>query len=260
MRNEIKVGIFALAGLVLFCLSVVLLGGDKLFLTRTYTLKLRMNQVQGLGRGSVVTLTGVGVGNIEDIKFVDKSRDVEVILNIESAVQSRITEGSKATIKTQGALGDKFVFIEPGPTDAAPIPSGGAIELDRTPDLFDVIATKGGDIGQIVEVIKEVRLLFENLNRDGRSAKMMSNLVEGTAELKPTLADMRETLRLIRGDAVAPLASILRKINDGQGTLGALINDPSLHNRISSFLGEAPRNRFLKPLLRESIQTNEKNK
>ena len=49
-------------------------------------------------------------------------------------------------------------------------------------------------------------------------------------------------------------------LDNGQGTLGALINDPSLHNRISAFMGEAPRNRFLKPLIRESIQTNEKNK
>ena len=260
MRNEIKVGIFALVGLVLFCLSIILLGGDKWLLTRTYPLKIRLTQVQGLGRGSVVTLAGVSVGNIDDIRFIESSNDVEVTVTIESAVQKRVTEGSKASIKTQGALGDKFVFIEPGPPENKPIPAGGVIELDHTPDLFDVIATKGGEFGQIVEVIKEARLLLQSLNGEGRTTKIMGNLADGSRELKPMLADMRETLKIIRTDAVAPLSSILRKIDNGQGTLGALINDPSLHNRISAFMGEAPRNRFLKPLIRESIQTNEKNK
>ena len=257
MRTDIKVGLFSLVGLTLFCLSIILLGGDKWFLTRTYLLKLRMPQVQGLGRGSVVTLTGVQVGNIDDIKFVEGANDVEVTLSLEMAVQKRITEGSRATIKTQGALGDKFVFIEPGPPTAPPIAAGGRIDLDRTPDLFDVIAQKGAEFGEIVEVIKEVRKLFENINRDGRSARMMENLAVTSGELNKLSGETREALKFMRQETLQPLASILKKIDNGQGTLGALINDPSLHNRLSAFMGEAPRNRFLKPLLRESIQTNE---
>lgn len=260
LRTDIKVGLFSLVGLVLFCLSIILLGGDKWFLTRTYQLKLHMNQVQGLGRGSVVTLTGVPIGNIDDIKFSEGSNDVEVTLSVELAMQKRITEGSRATIKTQGALGDKFIFIEPGPPANKPIPTGGSLELDRTPDLFDVIAQRGAEFGEIVEVIKEVRKLFENINHDGRSARMMENLAATSGELNKLSGETREALKFMRQETLQPMANILRKIDNGQGTLGALINDPSLHNRLSAFMGEAPRNRFLKPLLRDSIQTNESQK
>ena len=42
-------------------------------------------------------------------------------------------------------------------------------------------------------------------------------------------------MTIIRTDAVAPLSSILRKIDNGQGTLGALMNRPA---RLSLTLGE----------------------
>jgi phospholipid/cholesterol/gamma-HCH transport system substrate-binding protein len=260
LRNEIKVGVFALIGVILFCLSVVLLGGDKFFFSRSYKLKVRLPQVQGLGRGSVVSLAGVQVGNVQDIEFIEGSSDVGVIMSIEQSVQKRITEGSLASVKTQGALGDKYIFIEPGPLGGTALKEGAYIETDKTPDLLDLISSKGSEFGEVINVIKEVRTLFANLNHDGRSGKLMGNLVEGSENFNKLMIESRETLRAFRTDTMAPMSSVMKKIDAGSGTLGALINDPGLHNRISNMLGVAPRNRFLKPLLRESIETNEKKK
>jgi phospholipid/cholesterol/gamma-HCH transport system substrate-binding protein len=223
-------------------------------------LKIRLPQATGLGVGSVVSLSGVPVGNVQDIDFVEKSSDVEVTISLEQAVQNRVTEGSKASIKTQGALGDKYIFIQPGPIDAQPLREGAILDTDRSPDFLDLIASKGAEMGEVVNVIKEVRILFENMNRDGRSGRLMSNLVDASGELSSFLKEGRETFRMMRTDAIVPMASVMKKIDRGDGTIGALINDPSLHNRISSFFGEQPRNKFLKPLIRESIETNEKKK
>jgi phospholipid/cholesterol/gamma-HCH transport system substrate-binding protein len=260
LSREIKVGIFTVVGIVLFCLSVILLGGDKFFFQKSYRLKIRLPQATGLGVGSVVSLSGVPVGNVQNIDFVEKSSDVEVTISLEQAVQNRVTEGSKASIKTQGALGDKYIFIQPGPIDAQPLREGAILDTDRSPDFLDLIASKGAEMGEVVNVIKEVRILFENMNRDGRSGRLMSNLVDASGELSSFLKEGRETFRMMRTDAIVPMASVMKKIDRGDGTIGALINDPSLHNRISSFFGEQPRNKFLKPLIRESIETNEKKK
>lgn len=257
IRNELKVGLFAIAGLVLFCLSIIMLGGSKSLFSSRYELKIRLPQVQGLGKGSVVTLTGVQVGNVSAINFIAGSSDVEVTVEIDSKVQDRITEGSKASIKTQGALGDKYVFIEPGPTGATPLKEGAIIETDKTPDLIDMIASKGAELGEIIAVIKEVRQMFENINRDGKSAKLMANLVEGSDNFNKFMAEARATFKDFRSDAIGPMSSVMRKLDSGQGTLGALISDPTVYNKISGFLGESPRNKFLKPLIRESIETSE---
>lgn len=260
LNHQIKVGIFTLAGIILFCLSVILLGGDKMFFTAKYKLRVHLPQVQGLARGSVVTVSGLQIGNVDEVRFLDGSNDVEVVMSVEKSVRTRITEGSMAVVKTQGALGDKYVYISPGPLGGKPLEDGALIETDKTPDFLDLIASKGAEMGEIVEVIKEVRLLFHNINNENRSARLMNNLVEVTGEMKSTMAEARDTFRLMRTETIQPLSSVLKKVDNGQGTLGALVNDPSLHSRIQSFFGDAPRNKFLKPLIRESIQTHEEKK
>ena len=257
MSHQIKVGIFAAIGLVLFCLSVILLGGDKFFFSRTYTLKIHTNQVQGLGKGSVVSLSGVPVGNIEEINFIPNSPEVEVLLTLQKAVENRVTEGSMASVKTQGALGDKYIYIEPGPPTAKAIAENAVVPMDKTPDFLDLIASKGSEMGEIVDVIKEIHILFKNINAENRSARLMNNLVTSSEELNKFLTEGRETFHDMRTNTLAPMSSVMKKLDNGQGTLGALINDPSLHNRLSNLLGEERRNKFLKPLIRDSIQTNE---
>lgn len=252
LSKELKVGIFTAVGIILFCLSIVLLGGDKFFFSSREKLKVHLPQVQGLGTGSVVSLSGVNIGNVDGLTFVDKSHDVEVTLSVNQSALKRITEGSKATVKTQGALGDKYIYIEPGPVEAAPLKPGAMIETDRSPDFLDLIAQKGAEMGEVVDVIKEMHILLANMNKDGRSARMFSNMADASAEMTKFFAESRETMR--------SMSSVMKKIDNGQGTMGALVNDSSLHNRINAFFGEQPRNKFLKPLIRDSIETNEKKK
>lgn len=256
-KHELKVGLFTVAGVFLFCLSIILLGGDKMLFSRMYKLKVLLPQVQGLAKGSVVTLSGLQVGNVDDVRFIAGSNDVEVEMNIELKIKPRITEGSIAAVKTQGALGDKYIYITPGPTGGKPLEEGSTLETDKAPDIIDLISSKGSQMGEIVDVIKELHVLLRNLNSEDRSARLMSNLVDVSGEMKAVMAEARDTFRIMKSDTIQPLASVIKKIDRGDGTLGALINDPSLHNRLQSFLGDAPRNKFLKPLIRDSIQTHE---
>jgi phospholipid/cholesterol/gamma-HCH transport system substrate-binding protein len=256
LNHEIKVGIFAALGIVLFCVSIILLGGDR-FLTSRFQLRVRLPQVQGLGKGSVISLKGVPVGNVEKIAFIKDTSEVEITFGVDPDVHDRITEGSLASVKTQGALGDKYLYIEPGPMTAKPLEKNSLVETDKTPDFLDIIASKGAEMGEIVEVIKEVHKLFANINGEGRSARLMNNLLETTKEVSATMAETRETMKMFRNETLVPMASVMKKLDRGQGTLGALINDSSLHTRITEMLGSSPRNKFLKPLIRESIQTNE---
>jgi phospholipid/cholesterol/gamma-HCH transport system substrate-binding protein len=248
--HEVRVGIFTVVGAILFCLSVILLGGDRFFLTKQYTLRVRVPQAVGLNKGSVVSLTGVPVGNVTKVSFIEGSHEVELTVSIEQGVQKRITQGSLATVKTQGALGDKYVYVAPGPMDAAPLQDGDILETDKTPDFLDIIAAKGAELGQVTDVVKEVHILLKNINNENKSARLMTNLVATTENLNKTIQQAQDTF--------APMSRIMTKIDKGQGTLGALINDPSLYNRLMSIVGQPARNKFLKPLIRDSIETNEK--
>lgn len=249
LTKEIKVGIFAALGLLAFLASIILLGGDKVFFKSTYTLRTMFEDVQGLSRGSVVSLEGVPVGNVHSMNFVAQSKKIEVLMDIDTQFRKRITAGSLASVKTQGALGDKFIFIQGGPLDAPALADNAFVDTNNEGDLLDMISKKGAEFAQILEVFKEVRELVHSMNADNRMGHLMQNLVADSSDLKEVLSESRKP--------IAKLDSILTKIDRGDGTLGALINDPTLHTRLTQMLGGNTRNKFLTPMIRESIKESE---
>jgi len=249
LTKEIKVGIFAALGLLAFLASIILLGGDKVFFKSTYNLRVMFEDVQGLSRGSVVSLEGVPVGNVHRMQFVPQSKKIEVLMDIDSQFKNRITAGSIASVKTQGALGDKYVFIQSGPVGGPPLADNAMVDTSTEGDLFDIISKKGAEFGQILEVFKEVKDLVHSMNAEGRMGHLMQNLVTDSTEFKDMISDTKKPL--------AHLDSILTKIDRGDGTLGALINDPTLHARLTQMLGGNTRNKFLTPMIRESIKESE---
>ena len=54
--------------------------------------------------------------------------------------------------------------------------------------------------------------------------------------------------------AIKNLNAILEKVNNGTGTLGALINDPGLYDNARALVGGANRNRILRNLVRETVE------
>lgn len=242
--TQIKAGIFTLIGLVILVGSVLVLGGGKFLFRSTYILKVHFDQVQGLSRGSTVSLTGYPVGNVSRIDFLPNSGLLEVSIKVDETFKNRITKGSKASVKTQGALGDKYIYITPGEIDAAPLNEGELLLTGETTDFIDQIASESEKLSGVGDVIEELNILLRNLNHNDNSRKIVSHLAESTKA-------MERFFNKAEGETLNRLNSILRKIDNGEGTLGELINDPTLHRKIMSFLGESKRNQFLSPLIDE---------
>lgn len=258
--KEIKVGIFIFLCLTLFLISVLLLGGDRYLLKSTLLLRLQMNQVQGIVEGSAVSLSGINIGSVKKIDFTPQG-NIEILLRLDQNFSPMITEGSQASVRTQGALGDKYIYIEPGPPQNRPLKEGDLLASDSNEDFLDMIKTKGPELGRITDVFKELQTFTQSLNEGQKTRQIISNLETISLLLKQVLTDTHTTLNDFRGEtsqnlkeASHSLASILKKIDQGQGTLGALINDSTINNKILSLLGDSPHNKYLKPLIRESIQ------
>ena len=56
------------------------------------------------------------------------------------------------------------------------------------------------------------------------------------------------------------VAQIVEKINNGSGTLGALVNDPSLYEDARSLVGGANRNRIIRNLVRKTTKDGDAGK
>lgn len=261
--HQMKVGLFIALGAIVLCVSIFLVGGNKLLKSHV-TLHAHFESVQGLSEGSVVSLSGIPVGNVQDFIFLPEENKLDVVMKIDSDYLKRITEGSAVEIRTQGALGDKFIYILPGPQNAPPVRAGAQIDAINEKDLLAVISEKGSEAGKIFDIIKEIDKFSKTLNDQGRTALILKNLAETSQDLKVVAKDSREMVSHMKSQdskkmsaAVDKLDRILTKIDRGDGTLGALINDPSLHESLKSIIGATDKKKSIKSLIRSSIEKAE---
>ena len=268
VSTQMKVGIFIAVGTMLILGSIFFLGADKALFTTYIRIHAHFEQVQGLSEGSVVSLSGVTVGNVEKIEFLSEKNALDVKMRINENFIHKIRQGSEVEIRTQGALGDKFVFIIPSDIKGEVVKEGDVLEVAKASDLFGIIGERGKEADKLFDIIDELHKITKSVNAENRLGKIMGNLETASTNLNKTSKEAQAFVAQINekdgggklSKSIDKLDSILTKIDKGQGTLGALINDPSVHNQLKSMLGgPASRKNNIKTLLRTSIEKEEQN-
>ena len=266
-NQQIKIGIFVAGGFILFAISIFLFGGQRAFFTRQITYRAEFDQVQGLSNGSIVSLSGLSIGNVSEINFLPEKNVLEVVFKIDSTYRHRITSGTNVDIRTQGALGDKYVFLSPGNPNGPELPENSVIPTNPEGDLLGRILSRSNNVDRIFDIIDEVHKLVRVINQSGRSNSVMNNLTLATDNLNKSLIEMQILIKALKNsysdnpnisNSFSHLENILKKIDSGEGSLGALINDPTVHEQIKSLLGQSNRSKFMKSLIRTSIEKSDK--
>lgn len=261
-KTQLRVGIFLSIGLILILGSIFMLGADRAFFKSYTTLHAHFSEVQGLAEGSVVSFSGITVGNVQKIEILPERNMIDLVLLVDNKYMPRVTEGSMVEIRTQGALGDKFIFIVPGDPKAKPLTEGAIIEVAKASDILGILSERGNEAEKVFDIINEMYRFTKALNADNRTEKIMMGLASATAKIdKAAGATQKLTESLGDGQKIKSsmerLESVLTKIDSGQGTLGKLINDPSVHDQVKSMLGGSPRKSYIKSLMRTSIEKAE---
>ena len=259
--HQVKVGLFTLSGIVIALFSLLTVGGEGLVSSKV-TFHAYFDHVQGLNEGSTVSLSGIRVGNVKKFVFMPEQNKLDVIIAVDKKYVNRITEGSNIEVRTQGALGDKFIFITPGPANAPSLKEGDTLPVLEAQDIFTMLGSKGGEATKIFDVITEIHKMTKSINDEDRLGKMMKNFAEASENLKETSKETKSLVGSLRTEktgekmssAVARMDRILAKIDSGEGTLGALINDSSLHESLKALVGTSERKKSIKSLLRSSIE------
>jgi phospholipid/cholesterol/gamma-HCH transport system substrate-binding protein len=103
-----------------------------------YHLLARFNSVSGLKAGAQVEISGVQVGQVDDINLDVKQMVAVVDLKIRKNIQ--LTDDTIASVKTAGLIGDKYIKISPGGSDDILKPGGTIEETESAIDLEELIS------------------------------------------------------------------------------------------------------------------------
>jgi phospholipid/cholesterol/gamma-HCH transport system substrate-binding protein len=87
--NNIKLGLFVLAGLLLLILGLYMIGRDSNLFGRNFELRARFENVQGLTPGNNIRYSGIQVGTVKKVKIISDTL-IEVTMLIDEKMKSFI--------------------------------------------------------------------------------------------------------------------------------------------------------------------------
>ena len=213
LTNEQRIGIFFVVGLVLLFIAIELTLGLGLF-THRYTLYATFRDVQGLDTGADVRLAGIKAGRVDGMRIENGAVVVKMAIDSRFEVKT----DSLARLDFRALSGDRFIALSLGTPTAKRAEPGDTLE-GETPASFGDLADK------LSTVAESVTDLTDNLNRNAE--RLLGNL-----------ADVVEENRGAIGATAQNLASITGKLDRGTGTLGLLLNDRALYDRVTDTMGD----------------------
>ena len=207
-----------------FVFILVTVFGQFRFDSRT-SYSAEFSNVSGLKGGNFVRIAGVEVGKVSSLKL-EKDGTVHVEFAIDKGL--RLTEGTKASVRYENLIGDRYLALEEGAGSPRRLPQNATIPLARTSPALDVDSLIGGfrplfralDPDQVNALSGQLLRVFQ-----GEGATISSVLGE-TSALTTTLANRDKLI----GDVITNLNVVLhtfgnrdKQFSDGLDKLSLLV-------------------------------------
>ncbi len=200
-----KVAIFTVVMLLVAAGLVVVFGQFRFSSTKPY--HANFATASRLKSGNDVRIAGVPVGSVTDVKL-NPDNTVDVAFNVDKRYQ--LYNSTRAMIRYQNLVGDRFLEIGSGPGDLRKLPPGGTIDQKHTEPALDLDALLGGlrpvlkglDGNKINEVSNAIIQLLQG------QGGALSDLLTNTGGFTQSLADRYQVISDVIGNLNTVLGTV----------------------------------------------------
>lgn len=327
----LRAGLFVIFMLVATAITIFVLGTERGYFKKVFTVYTSFSNVLGLQPGAPVRLSGVTVGKVADVNMPQDPAETRltVVLQIEEKFQNRIRTDSTASIRSLSYVtGDYYIEVSMGdsrhpmakegdfvqgtdPMDYSSAFESGINVVDslfknlkkiENAKLFETLTDSAKSLNNILAEIKDGKGMLHSLIYESEGKGLIDNMLIASENLKKVTQDIAEgdnllnsllydkeykavvkdlsmevsgiTNQIRTGDgllhailydkekakildnlsqATADLKAVTGAIAEGEGSVGAIINDPTLYDNLIQLLGGANRSFILRTLIRHSM-------
>lgn len=221
ISSEVWVGIVVLIGIMSLFYMSFRIGKFGTLHRQGYEIKVTLDNANGLDPRSPIQIAGVEVGKISAIKL--DGYKALILLRVKEGV--KIPIDSKAAVRTQGVLGDKYIEIVPG-IGQTYLAGGDRIKDVITPpdfgEIFSQVNVAAKNFGDTMSEFKGILGEQEKIN----IKKSISNIQVVSGDFKDLVTANKDSITRI----VTNMESISKDIEAGKGTIGKLAKDDTLYN------------------------------
>jgi len=232
---QARVGIMVVSAMLLTIILTVLFGKFPTMFAQGKTIYVRFPSAPGVTQGTPVRKSGILIGRVERVQFIEGSSDVLVTVRTNPGVELYNNENARVTASL---LGDAVVEFVPDPGVQSPQPlSSGAeltgvtvsnplemfssLEVDVRKSLSSV-STAGDEVGKLA---KNVNKLLEGKDADrfdqvlNKTEAAMESFQKAMANLNDLVGDEK-----LRADLKQGLASVPKIMEDTNKAITGMQN------------------------------------
>ena len=261
-KRSVTVGLFIFLGMAIFIAGILLLGGQQNTFEKKVRIRAIFDDVGGLHEGNNVWFSGVKIGTVRKMRFVGTSQ-VEVIMNIDQDAHRYIRRNSKATISSEGFIGNKIVVISGGTTQAPIIDTSDVLGIEKGISPDEIMATFQENNKNLVEITNNFKSISNGLNNgEGTIGRLLKDetLVNSLQSTATTLRQASANAQRFSADIAAYSAQL-----QSEGSLSNnLVSDTVIFSRLRSASAQIEKvsetaNDITESLRTASIQLNDPN-
>ena len=274
MKKEIKIALVAIAGIVILFFGMNFLKGMSMF-TEKNTYFATFNDISGLSASAPIFANGYQVGIVKDIQF-DYTGEKGIVVLFSLNDKMRLPAGTTATIASD-FMGNVKMNLVMNATDAPKsfLNQGDTIRGAVSDGLMSRAAAIIPQVEQMLPKIDSILMNLNALSGDPALARSLHNVEAITADLTtstrqlntlmnslnqqvPTLTakadgvldnaqqltknlaelDVNATMQRV-DQTIANVQAITQQLNNPDGTVGLLMRDPTLYNRLNETMKSA---------------------
>lgn len=221
LKSDVKVGAVILFCLLLLTGLIFYIGGFQK-LESQYEVRILTDSAYGVGKSSIVTYSGVKVGEVTSIRVMEEPEileeikrlnrpelnpdDIRVEMVLEVSQRAILRQDSKAEVVGSGLVGDQIVNLTPGTFTAPPLAQGATlvgVELTGLGKLqkgvgkidFDILVphvrTTVMNLSQASEKLKTTVDRLDNFLGDLERKNQISSILDDTQKM---VEDLNQTI------------------------------------------------------------------
>lgn len=231
--RQIGVGIFVIVGVLLFGGGLFLIGDRRQLFESSFVVGTEFANVSGLQNGANVRVSGLDAGEVLSIEVPPgPEANFRVTMRVVERVRPLVRSDSVATIQTDGLVGNKIVAISAGSSEATVVAENGMIASREPLELADLIERGSEAFDTMYESVLAVKGDFEETMRlTAEMARHADDLFEASSDELMAMASS--------GRRLAEHAEVItRRVREGQGTLGKLLEDDRLYDQTTEIAAE----------------------
>lgn len=195
ISKEIKTAILVISSILLFIWGYSFLKGNDLFKT-SQTFYVLFDNVEGLTTASNVTLSGLKIGKVKNIEYLQEKNKVKVTIEIQK--EYKITKNSVIYLYEPSLMGNKQMMLEMDYKDTSIVPNESYLigkekfgTMAKVSNMLDPLQI------EISNVTQGADLLMQNLNNvlDNKSQSNLKNSMENINKLLIEFNELSEMLK-----------------------------------------------------------------